>query len=93
MARNGKISRLDQIVAWCAGKDIVRRKMSYVDQKGITREKEVLFAPKFDGVIVFDECHKAKNYGTAKEGEDRVPENGSQTARCSLQFSSCLLIT
>ncbi len=81
MARNGKLSRLDQIVSWCGGKDVERRKMKYVDKSGIDREKDALFAPNFNGVIVFDECHKAKNYAVSKDNDDRATDKGSQTAR------------
>ena len=81
MARNGKVSRLDQIVAWCGGKDVEQRKVSVVDKSGVHREKEALFAPKFCGVLIFDECHKAKNHNITKDVDERASEKGSQTAR------------
>jgi hypothetical protein len=55
--------------------------MKYVDKNGDDREKDALFAPRFNGVIVFDECHKAKNYAVLKDNDDRTADKGSQTAR------------
>ena len=81
VARNGKVSRLDQIVAWCGGKDTEWRKIPTLDKNGAQIEKDALFAPNFSGVIIFDECHKAKKQAINKEGDDKASDKGSQTAR------------
>ena len=77
---------MDQIVAWCGGKDAEWRKILSTDQNGRKVEKDALFAPNFSGVIVFDECHKAKNFSVTKEGEDKASDKGSQTARYVIRY-------
>lgn len=41
--RKGKMSRKEQILAWCG--------------------------PDFEGCLIFDECHKAKNFAVGKDND------------------------
>lgn len=46
---------------------------------------EWLGGEQFDGAIVFDECHKAKNC-VAKQGDKGRRQSESKTSRVSLQL-------
>ena len=61
-----------------------------IEEGGSYTEKKKLTAPSFDGVIIFDECHKAKNFEVRKDGdggaEAKAKDTSSQTAKCVIEL-------